>query len=93
MWGLGPVPPPWHGVREGTTGRMSAVVRARRHLKRLFIDVRGQDMIEYSLLALFFGIVGVIVWNLIGTDIQAALVNWDVNMQNDWEIPPPSGGS
>ena len=68
---------------------MTAVVRARRQLTRLFIDSRGQDMIEYALLALSFGIVGVVVWNLIGNDIQAALGSWDSVTQGLWVVPPP----
>ena len=68
---------------------MSLVVRARWHLNRLFLDSRGDDMIEYGLLAAFFGIVGVVVWNLIGNDIQVALGVWDVEMQDLWVVPDP----
>ncbi len=71
------------------TGRVPAVVRARRHLNRLFLDSRGDDMIEYALLAVFFGIVGVVVWNLTGTNIQIALGNWDADMQDLWVVPDP----
>ena len=71
------------------TGRVPAVVRARRHVKRLFIDCRGDDMIEYALLAVFFGIVGVVVWNLTGTEIQAALGSWDADMQDLWDVEDP----
>ncbi len=48
-------------------------------------------MIEYGLLALLFGIVGVVVWTQIGTDMQAALVNWDTGMDGLWEVPNPGG--
>ena len=73
----------------GTTGRTSALVRARRHLSRLFLDSRGNDMIEYGLVTAGFGIVGVVVWNLIGNDIQGALGVWDLGMQDLWVVPDP----
>ena len=48
-------------------------------------------MIEYGLLALLVGIVGVVVWNQIGINVQTALVNWDTGMQSLWEVPNPVG--
>lgn len=70
---------------------MSATVRVRRHLRRLLTDLRGDDVIEYSLLTLAFGIIGVVVWSLIGSDLQTALVGWDGNMQGLWDVPNPGG--
>jgi len=46
-------------------------------------------MIEYGLLTAGFGIVGVVVWNLIGNDIQGALGVWDLEMRNLWVVPDP----
>ncbi len=70
---------------------MSVASSARRSVERFRADCRADDMIEYGLLALLFGIVGVVVWTQIGTDMQAALVNWDTGMDGLWEVPNPGG--
>ncbi len=70
---------------------VSVASSARRAVERFRADCRADDMIEYGLLALLVGIVGVVVWNQIGINVQTALVNWDTGMQSLWEVPNPGG--
>jgi Flp pilus assembly pilin Flp len=70
---------------------VSVASSVKRWLDRFRADCRANDMVEYGLLSLLFGIIGVVVWNQIGTDIQTALVNWDAGMQGLWEVPNPAG--
>jgi Flp pilus assembly pilin Flp len=53
----------------------------------------GADIVEYAILAFFFGIVGVVVFNLIQADLFSALTNWDTNVQGAWAVPNPGAGS
>lgn len=44
-------------------------------LKRLFLDERGQDMVEYALLAAFISIVAIATIKLIGPLVNTIYVN------------------
>lgn len=72
---------------------MTRLRRIAAFLKHLAGDTRGQDMIEYALLALFFGIVGVAAWDAIETSLASAYTNFDAGEQSLWEPPAPGAGS
>ena len=63
----------------------------RRCARRLLADERGQDLIEYALVAGLIGVVGVAAWNAIGGGIGTAYTGWDTSVQHVWEAPDPSG--
>lgn len=46
-------------------------------VRRFVRDERGQDMIEYALLAAFIGVVGVLAWTNIESGIGGAYTGWD----------------
>jgi Flp pilus assembly pilin Flp len=54
-------------------------------------DERGQDLIEYALLASMIGIVGVLIFPSIETKMAAAFSNWGTNVYNLWVPAPPAG--
>jgi Flp pilus assembly pilin Flp len=58
-------------------------------LRRLISDQRGQDLIEYMLLASFIAIVGVLGAQAIGIEINTSYRSWDSATQNIWEVPDP----
>jgi Flp pilus assembly pilin Flp len=50
--------------------------------QRFIFDDRGQDMIEYALLAAFIGIVCIAAWTAVGSAINTTYRTWDTNVQN-----------
>jgi Flp pilus assembly pilin Flp len=58
-------------------------------LRRWIADARGQDTIEYMLLASFIAILGVLGAQAIGIEINTAYRSWDSTTQNVWEVPDP----
>ena len=46
-------------------------------LSRLLRDDRGQDLIEYALLAFTIGLVGIVTWDSIVTGIGDGYDGWD----------------
>ena len=58
-------------------------------LSRLLRDDRGQDLIEYALLAFTIGIVGIAAWDSIVTGIGNGYDGWGTNTQNLWEPQDP----
>lgn len=78
-------PSPSLHSRQGATGGLLVAVRA-------FIRAEdGQDVIEYGLLSVFFGIVCIAVWLSIQGRLRNAYLGYDLDVQNLWESPPPSG--
>lgn len=49
--------------------------------RRFVFDDRGQDMIEYALLAAFVGIVCIAAWTAVGSAITTTYGSWDTNVQ------------
>jgi len=64
--------------------------REARLLSRLRSDDSGQDLIEYTLLASFIGLVGVLAFQYLGSTMKTIYEGWDTNVQNQWETPPPA---
>ncbi len=58
-------------------------------LVRLWKEEKGQDLIEYGLLAAIIGIAGSLVLPLIGPKMAAAFQSWGVNTYNAWQPPDP----
>jgi len=61
--------------------------------RRLFGEESGQDIIEYALLALLIGVVGVFTWRAIATTIGVNYQSYDSGVQGVWEPPDPGAGS
>jgi Flp pilus assembly pilin Flp len=49
--------------------------------RRFVFDDRGQDLIEYALLAGLVGIVGIVAWANILTAMNTTYSAWDTNVQ------------
>ena len=60
--------------------------------RRLLCDDRGQDLIEYGLLAFTIGLVGIAAWDAIVTGIGIGYEGWDTGTQNLWEPQDPGAG-
>jgi Flp pilus assembly pilin Flp len=58
-------------------------------LRRFLADERGQDLIEYGLLAAIIGIAGYLILPLIGPKMDAAFRTWGTQVYNIWEPPAP----
>jgi Flp pilus assembly pilin Flp len=52
-------------------------------------DERGEDLVEYALLAAFIGIAALATWNAIEDSLAAAYRTYDSDIQNLWEPPAP----
>lgn len=61
-----------------------------RHLLVRFVrEDLGQDLIEYGLLALVIGTVGVLAWDAVRTELGDKYQNWDTGVQDLWEPEDP----
>ena len=61
---------------------------------RLICEEEGQDVIEYALLAAFFGIVGYLVMQQIGTTVNSTYSSWidpTVGVPSLWDPRAPAG--
>jgi len=65
----------------------------KRLLRRLRADDSGDDLIEYALLGSFVALVGLLGFQLIGTNMNGAFRAWDSSVQNQWEMPNPISSS
>jgi len=59
-------------------------------LKRLLVDERSQDLIEYALLAALVGAVGVAIFPVIQGKLSGTYTGWGSAIQNLW-IPKDPG--
>ena len=57
------------------------------------IDDRGQDVIEYGLLAAIIGVAGILVMPLIENAMDAAFTSWTTGAYTDWCPKDPGGGA
>jgi Flp pilus assembly pilin Flp len=57
--------------------------------RRFLADERGQDLVEYGMLAAIIGIAGYLVLPLIGPKMAAAFQSWGVNTYNAWQPADP----
>jgi Flp pilus assembly pilin Flp len=58
-------------------------------LRRLLREDDAQDLMEYALLGLFVGVVGVLVWNNIVTLLGLRYGEYNTNVQDLWVPPDP----
>ena len=56
---------------------------------RFIADDRGQDLIEYGLLAAIIGLAGVLILPLIGPKMDAAFQNWGTQVYGIWVPADP----
>ena len=66
----------------------------RTLIRRLVIEERGQDLVEYALIACFFGIVGLLVMQAIQVAIGDTYSDWldpAVGTPSLWDPAEPSG--
>jgi Flp pilus assembly pilin Flp len=62
--------------------------------RRLVADDRGQDLIEYALLAALVGVVGIIAWTNVGAAMFNTYSGWDAGLQNlSATTPDPISGT
>ncbi|MGH7900013.1 MAG: Flp family type IVb pilin [Candidatus Binatia bacterium] len=61
----------------------------RSTLRELLLGDRGQDLVEYALLAAFIGLTSLAAWVAIQSAIQNGYIAWDTAEQNEWEPPNP----
>jgi Flp pilus assembly pilin Flp len=56
---------------------------------RFVRDEDAQDLVEYALLGMFVGVVGVVVWNNIVTLLGERYSEYNTNVQQLWASPEP----
>ena len=61
-------------------------------LKQLAVDDRGQDLVEYGLLALIVAVAGIIFFPQIQAAMQAAYESWGADSYDAWCPDDPGGG-
>jgi Flp pilus assembly pilin Flp len=58
--------------------------------RRFVADERGQDLVEYGLLAAIIGVAGSLILPQIGPKMGGALQLWGGNIYNAWQPPNPA---
>jgi Flp pilus assembly pilin Flp len=61
-------------------------------IRRLVHDSRGQDLVEYALLALLVGLVSVAALGLLEVSLQTAYSTWGTRTEALSCMPSPGGG-
>jgi len=59
-------------------------------LRQLLVDERGQDLLEYGLLAALIGCIGVTIFPLVHAKLKTTYTGWGTNVRNLW-IPKAPG--
>jgi hypothetical protein len=57
--------------------------------RRLFAEDAAQDLVEYALLLMFFGVLVLATWNSIQDAVRANYRNGSSGVQSLWEAPEP----
>jgi Flp pilus assembly pilin Flp len=70
-------------------GRGEAVTIVLASVRQFLRDDDAQDLVEYALLGLFVGVVGVVVWNNIVTLLGDRYTEYNTNVQDLWVPPDP----
>ena len=60
-------------------------------LPTLYRDESGQDLVEYTLLVMFFGVALLAAWDAIATALGLTLAGANAGLQGLWDAPPPGG--
>lgn len=58
-------------------------------VRRLLREEDAQDLMEYALLGVFVGVVGVLVWNNIVSLLGIRYGEYNTNVQDLWVQPDP----
>jgi Flp pilus assembly pilin Flp len=65
--------------------------RAPSLVARLWAEDGGQDLVEYALLLMFFGVVLLATWTSITTALGTNFGQTNTGVQGLWDAPPPGG--
>ena len=71
----------------------SDAIPMRTLLHRLVHEDRGQDLVEYALLATVIGLVGAVAFQSIMSAIRTTYGSWNASNNNNWQMPDPGSGS
>ena len=63
-----------------------------RVLRSLIVDEKGQDLIEYALLAGLVALATVPALAAIQAALNVTYVSWNAAMQGCWQMPDPGHG-
>lgn len=63
-----------------------------RLLKRLAVDDRGQDTLEYALLAALIAVLTIPTFNAIQDALKATYLSWNAAIMRCWQMPVPGTG-
>lgn len=58
-------------------------------VRRFLLEEDAQDLMEYALLGVFVGVVGVLVWNNIVSLLGIRYGEYNTNVQDLWVQPDP----
>ena len=58
----------------------------KKMLRRLSADIRGDDLIEYVLLATFLGLATLLAFQLTGISMRSVYQGWDSAAQDRWDL-------
>jgi Flp pilus assembly pilin Flp len=64
-----------------------------RSMKRLWRETTGQDLVEYALITMFFGIALLAVWDGITAALGLTFSEATTGVQSLWEPPDPGAAS
>jgi Flp pilus assembly pilin Flp len=62
-------------------------------VRQLVVDDRGQDVVEYGLLAAMIGIAGYLLFPQIEAAMEAAYESWGAESYDIWCPDDPGGGT
>ena len=60
----------------------------RGTFRSFLADDSAQDVVEYAYLALFVGLVGIVVWSSVVDLLGLRYTDYNDNVQDLWEPPP-----
>ena len=63
-----------------------------RVLRRLVVDEKGQELVEYALLAAFVVLATIVALQNIEGAMRNAYVSWNTAMLGCWKMPAPGAG-
>ena len=60
------------------------------HVRQLWRDDRGADLVEYGLIAMIIALAGVVMFPSIATKLGIAFGNWGQQVYDAWEPVDPN---
>ena len=61
--------------------------------RRFIFEDHGQDLIEYALLSVLVGVVGIAAWTNVGSALFTTYSSWDTGVQGISAVTPDPIGS